>query len=562
MRFNIRHLLNSFRIRLTLLFVSVSLLLGTAVGVYLERLVDARLTQASIASLSRITKNISTILAENLRERQREITLIARFPLLTQGDLSSVELRNRLEDVKQGTRYYAWMGVTDNTGIVQAAAGRVLEGIDVSQRLWFQQGRSTPFLGDVHEAVLLAKKLPAPNHREPLRFIDFAAPIRDAAGKLRGVLAAHGHWSWVEEIVSGSMPREDVNRGIEIFIVNRDGQFLYPFSAIGKMKLPDAALKRDFNGLLKWDADEVYLTSATSLQTATELGWQVVARQAKSKALAPVAELHSEFVFAGLIGALILMVVAYRAAAAFSKPVMQLAESAQRIDHGEEQALFTIKSGPDEIIRLSAALEGMTRTLIERKLALETSNATLEQTVAERTSELVAANQKLERIARRDALTGLHNRLAANEEIRATFLRMKRTGAIYSVLLMDIDHFKKVNDTYGHETGDEVLIRVADILRRSARETDFVARFGGEEFIGILPNTGATGATVVAEKIRAAVAQSEQPLVGHVTLSVGVAEAGSSDAGAELAIRHADQALYRAKAEGRNRVAVMQTNVN
>jgi len=178
----------------------------------------------------------------------------------------------------------------------------------------------------------------------------------------------------------------------------------------------------------------------------------------------------------------------------------------------------------------------------------------LEQLVVERTEALEAAIRDLDNLARRDALTGLQNRLSANERLRAEFLRMKRTGRAYSALLLDIDHFKHVNDTFGHETGDHVLKKLAETLQASIRATDFVARFGGEEFLVLLPETEAQGARTIAEKIRASAAGKDFPGVKRVTISIGVSMASPADGNEDEAVRRADNALYEAKGQGRNKV--------
>lgn len=178
----------------------------------------------------------------------------------------------------------------------------------------------------------------------------------------------------------------------------------------------------------------------------------------------------------------------------------------------------------------------------------------LEQQVAERTEELVTANQALQRLAHQDALTKLSNRLAANQRLRQEFLRLKRTGIAYCVLMVDIDHFKRVNDTYGHETGDNVLVHFAQILSNGLRATDFTARFGGEEFLAILPSTSLEGAHAIAEKIRQSIQNEHFPVVGSVTVSVGIAMARPTDANEDVAVRQADAALYQSKDAGRNTV--------
>ena len=174
--------------------------------------------------------------------------------------------------------------------------------------------------------------------------------------------------------------------------------------------------------------------------------------------------------------------------------------------------------------------------------------------LATRTAALLAANQELEQLAQVDMLTGLHNRRSANARLRLEFLRLKRSSHPYAVLFMDIDYFKAINDTYGHETGDQVLRHVATVLKSSLRQTDFIARYGGEEFLAILSETSAEGALKIAEIVRSAVAKQAFPVTKQVTVSIGVALALGEDESEEGAVRRADAALYQAKEDGRNAV--------
>ncbi|NMQ29158.1 GGDEF domain-containing protein [Candidatus Accumulibacter phosphatis] len=174
--------------------------------------------------------------------------------------------------------------------------------------------------------------------------------------------------------------------------------------------------------------------------------------------------------------------------------------------------------------------------------------------LAARTAALEAANRELEQLARVDTLTGLQNRKSANERLHLEFLRFKRSGRPYCVLFMDIDCFKEINDTLGHEAGDQVLRQMATVLKDSLRETDFVARYGGEEFLAILSETTVQGALATAEIVRRTVAEQSFLLVGQVTVSIGVATALDEDKNEEGAVRRADTVLYQAKACGRNAV--------
>ena len=181
-------------------------------------------------------------------------------------------------------------------------------------------------------------------------------------------------------------------------------------------------------------------------------------------------------------------------------------------------------------------------------------NAELESKVEARTAELAQANAALHRLARHDVLTGLPNRLAANERLREELLRMKRSHLPYAVLMIDVDHFKRVNDQHGHAVGDQVLQRVSQCLRGPLRESDFVSRLGGEEFLVLLPHTDETGARLVAEKLRQAVENAPDPTAGLVTISVGLAMAAPTQDNQDTPVQMADARLYAAKQGGRNRV--------
>lgn len=171
---------------------------------------------------------------------------------------------------------------------------------------------------------------------------------------------------------------------------------------------------------------------------------------------------------------------------------------------------------------------------------------------------LQAANQELEKQSQTDGLTHLANRRHFDQALAHEHARWRRTGLPLSLLMLDVDHFKRVNDLYGHQVGDDCLRAIAQVLRdHAARPTDLAARYGGEEFACLLPETGLDSAQVVAERIRAAVARLEQsnPQAGlpHVTLSIGIATLEGGQAGAPELLAAADAQLYAAKQAGRNR---------
>jgi diguanylate cyclase (GGDEF)-like protein len=158
-----------------------------------------------------------------------------------------------------------------------------------------------------------------------------------------------------------------------------------------------------------------------------------------------------------------------------------------------------------------------------------------------------------------DALTGLPNNRAVRDTIKRMVAQASRSVSPLSAALLDLDHFKKINDLYGHSRGDEVLAAVAAVLRASVRASDFVGRYGGEEFVLLLPDTDAQQAGIVAEKVRAAVARlAPTDIEQHVTASLGVASLPKDASDADSLIRAADRALYTAKGAGRNRVELFR----
>jgi diguanylate cyclase (GGDEF)-like protein len=191
----------------------------------------------------------------------------------------------------------------------------------------------------------------------------------------------------------------------------------------------------------------------------------------------------------------------------------------------------------------------------------------LEDMVQQRTAELTVARDSLEQLVRElddknhaleilsvtDRLTGIANRRKMESALQAELLRAKRYGTSFSVIMLDVDHFKGVNDTYGHQAGDTVLVALGNILAHNARETDIPGRWGGEEFLILCPETGLEMAATLAERYRKEIERKEFMEVRHVTASFGVTESLPDDT-LDTLLHRADEALYRAKSAGRNRV--------
>lgn len=205
-------------------------------------------------------------------------------------------------------------------------------------------------------------------------------------------------------------------------------------------------------------------------------------------------------------------------------------------------------SSPDENIFTKDVMETLNNVINEASIVINN----------------VMLHEEIKRLAITDGLTKCYNHRHFQEIIANEFNRCKRYNSLFALLLIDIDHFKKVNDTYGHRVGDSVLREVASCLKRSVRDVDFTARYGGEEFALIFPSTDLKGAYQTAERLRQSVAEmvfSELPPERQITISIGVSSYPEINVQTQYElIDLTDQALYRAKKAGRNRVEIAVPN--
>jgi diguanylate cyclase (GGDEF)-like protein len=221
-------------------------------------------------------------------------------------------------------------------------------------------------------------------------------------------------------------------------------------------------------------------------------------------------------------------------------PIRRMLRVTGRVRGGDLTARTGMRAGREELSQLGASLDAMADQLAEREHALR--RALKEQT----------------RLAQTDSLTGLYNRRFLRDAVQRQIAVATRTGKPFSLILFDLDHFKRVNDAFGHDAGDVVLAQTARVLMSIVRSSDFAVRHGGEEFAVLLPDTNLAVAAERAEEIRQAI-ESNVCICGtevlRVTASFGVVqfEAGADDAALLTAV---DAAMYAAKAAGRNRVVL------
>ena len=303
--------------------------------------------------------------------------------------------------------------------------------------------------------------------------------------------------------------------------------------------------------VVHWQDGKRYLTAATQLQprnAASDLGWRIVARQPVKQAFAEADRTVYLALLIGLAAALLASILAWQAARRLSMDLYALADAASAVEAGQPGSDIPAVHSNREVRKLSQALGSMTHRLLAAREAME-------EKVRLRTLELEAANRALDLQARTDALTGLLNRRGFESQMAFALALARRSSRPLSLIAVDVDHFKRVNDTYGHEAGDEVLRRMARTLESRLRSSDVVARLGGEEFVALLPDTDLAGAQAIAQVLVTTMAAQQDPVVGTITVSVGVASMRGQDSGANI-LRRADMALYEAKGQGRNRVCV------
>lgn len=379
--------LNGFRARLAGLIGLLALLCAGAAAFYFDGAATGHVAGASARTLHAWGRSLSFGVASELEDRQRSIEFMAGLPGLWQGALATPEARQSLRWLQSAHSHHSWIGVADVNGRVQVATGGLLEGVDVSKRPWFSRGLQGPHTGDLHEAVLLAKALGSTS-QEPLRFVDFAAPILDSQGRPRGVICAHADWAWVDEVVKKVMPGQASGQGVEVFILNRLGEVIYPQSS--KTVVPRTLQGDDVRDELEWPDGRRYLAVSQVVRAAVvpDLGWRVVLRQPMEVALAPVHELHQRMVLLSGVVALLLTCTAYLLAARLSRPMEELAGAAQRIADGDTEGHFSVHSSAAEFQTLASSLEAMTSTMREQQAQLQDANQTLERRVAQRTAEL------------------------------------------------------------------------------------------------------------------------------------------------------------------------------
>lgn len=272
-----------------------------------------------------------------------------------------------------------------------------------------------------------------------------------------------------------------------------------------------------------------------------------------------LAFMRKQFILIGTACVAIGILLAIFLSSRITRGISELLQAVREISKGDWGRKVNTKSS-DEIGELSEAFDSMRKDLkstldelTDTQKELKNLNQSLEKKVSDRTLELAQKNKELELLSITDRLTGLYNRRYLDQQLTGELSRSKRTGQSFGIVLMDVDHFKMINDTYGHQEGDRVLQEVGTILHKWTRRTDIVSRWGGEEFMIVCPDTDQTGVLKLAEELRKAMELYDFSISNGITASFGATSLYPDDT-VEMMVARADTALYLAKEKGRNRV--------
>ena len=462
-------------------------------------------------------------------------------------------LRSTLDQLQRSISDFAWIGYAGTDGVVTAASGGMKQGASVADEAWFQAGVRGIFVGDIHEARQLTTLLGLPEDGQPQRFIDIAVPVYGSQQEIVGVIGAHLRWSWIEQIIGSA---EDTNgdgvRDTSVVLTTADGTVLRGDNAI---TYNDTSVMTSVEARVIALARRISPDAARSVAVSKPAnhngpGWVVTASQPTTMAVTAAIDTARTILCIGAATGLLGVIFAILIARRIARPIRTITRDADRIGRETGLVMLPRQNGSLETVQLARALRSLLRRVGFAEERSREANASADQ--------LRDDLQQMQHLANTDDLTELLNRrafLAATDQAIA----LSRSGTRDSATLMiDIDHFKRINDQYGHATGDIALRRVASIIRGNIGSADHAARFGGEEFVVLLSNIDRAAAFKIAERLRLAMQRAD---IGSgniritATVSIGIAMINEDDRHMQDMIERADRGLYIAKQGGRNRVA-------
>src|SRR5919106_4503561 len=518
----------------TLLALGSGLLISTLVailGFIIEGPATRQIEMRIGTDLQELAFQVHDRLRRELSERLDDVKLAATSAAFVDPAVSRLTREARLHRLSHDFARYTWIGLVDAGGKVVASTDSALAGSDLTHEVWFREGLQGPYSGSLKASPALA---PAATS-EPGRFIDLAAPVvRD--GRVVGVLGAYLSWAWAEEKRRSLLVSARQRQGTDLMVLDADGVSLpAPAALLGRrMEVPAVrAARAGKTGYVaeSWPDGKTYATGFTPgarVAQASGLGWLVLARQEAATALEPVADLRRHLLMWGAGTALLFVSLGWLGARWIAAPLRSLTAAADRLQHGGDGEAMPVSTRYAEVASLSSSLA----TLL---------------------GGLRQSQARLRALALYDSLTRLPNRALLRGRLGQVVAQAHRTKRPAALMILDLDRFKDVNDTLGHLTGDRLLAEAARRLTSCVRQMDTVARLGGDEFaLVICELRHPDDAELVARK---AIAELSKPfhLDGqdvHVGASAGIAICPTNSSDPDQLLRHADLALYRAKASG------------
>jgi len=457
------------------------------------------------------------------------------------GSQASVRLSDYLSSVQQLFPDYGELLVIDHQTSVVASSADSAGAVNLPPD-WLQDLQADDA---VDRAILGA---PYWDQHTEEAALTIAVPIGSPAGPFLGALAARLKINSVDSILKSYSPGESG----QAYLITSAGNLITGSrtnsARLMNMKLSETAIRN----LLAAEGTAIEYTDylgtevVGTLRRIPRLNWALVAEIPAEEAYAQVARLRN--VTLVVVAALLLGVglIAYVLAQVIVRPLDRLTAGAREVAAGDLSVGLPV-IGRGEVSYLTEVFNDMVAKLRKGREELDAANETLTE-----------QNEALERLSITDGLTGLFNRRQLMEALTKESQRTRRHKRPFTVLMLDVDHFKKCNDTYGHLVGDNVLKKLGSILKEMTRDVDFVARYGGEEFVVLLLEADQNGGAEVAERVRERIA-AETFTSGNaefnITVSIGVAACSGPDPSPDTVISQADRALYQAKRQGRNRVA-------
>ena len=360
--------MNKLNIKISILFGLLSFLIAMGVGQYANNVSTKQLEVSAGDALVNLSKRVADILDREMLERYREIKFAATLPTLTNEDVPKAEKRALIQKIRDNYNHHEWIGFALPDGTVYVGTNGYLEGKNASARPWLPAGLKGPYIGDVHDALLLAKLLPNTSG-EAIYFTDVAFPVKNEKEEVIGVLCTHLMWQWTRDMIRSISKEHDT----DIYLLSKDGLILAGPEDSERKELSDVSLNaaeafkdgQTSYKVINWKSGEKYLTAHTISQGFDEyegFGWKVVVRKPYHKAFA-IAENNSKKILiasllAGLLGAFLGVIIANR----ISSPLGTLVENINALKHNKDFK-FPRKKSNDEFSILHNAIKDYHDTL-------------------------------------------------------------------------------------------------------------------------------------------------------------------------------------------------------